>query len=186
MIMKKINTLILVISFSIQVFGQNPGELDESFGYLGTRFISYGDTNIFAQKLALQSDGSIILAGGSFTQAGSDRLYDIAIVKLDSEGYVDYDFGNDGFVSFDFGEFEYATGLTVLDNDNILLSALGGTDPDYLVYLIKLEPDGQPDNTFGNNGVVSLQLPSDRATYFSGLVYKMMVKYWYVAVQDQG
>ena len=69
------------------------GSLDNSFGTNGKKTIAFGPDTDLAQDIAVQADGRIILSGYSIQVATG---YDIAVVRLDSDGSLDSSFDDDG------------------------------------------------------------------------------------------
>ena len=81
--------------FALAMFDEN-GVLDTSIGDAGlvTTDVSPGQTfgHDFAEDLAIQADGKIVLAGRNT----SDTFGDLAIVRYTRDGVVDASFGGDG------------------------------------------------------------------------------------------
>ncbi len=167
--MKKIflfSLLFYIVSAFCPVKAQDPGDLDLDFGYNGFRFIGYNDMTVKANVTGLQSDGKIIMAG----YVDSLQHTDIIVSRLDTEGYVDYAFGDDGFKTFHFNTMDEILDMVILDDDHIILAGYTGGNTgrlDYSGVFMKLEPDGSVDETFGTDGVVEISL--DEQTYVNGL-----------------
>src|SRR5262249_47216187 len=84
----------------------NPdGTLDTSFGGGGKVTVNFGfqtngnPTVDIANAIAIQSDGSIFVAGQSIKNGNGD----FAIVKLQSNGIIPANFGSGGVVTFNAG-----------------------------------------------------------------------------------
>lgn len=82
--------------------------------------------------------------------------FDVAIVRLNQDGSIDSTFAENGIYHYiNPAATDLGYGIQVLDDGKILASGAHGTsnaNPEML--LIKLNPDGTPDETFGNNGIV--------------------------------
>ncbi|CAN5329617.1 hypothetical protein BH20BAC1_BH20BAC1_12000 [soil metagenome] len=69
-------------------------------------------------------------------------------------------FGSGGTATVDYGEYEEATSVIVQSDGKILL--LGGIiyypQEEFVDALVRLNKDGTPDNSFGNNGQVIVAL----------------------------
>src|SRR5262249_11954148 len=70
------------------------GTLDTSFGSAGRVTTDLGGRYESATALALQSDGKIVLAGGSM----GDAFNDFALARYNSDGTLDSSFGTGGKV----------------------------------------------------------------------------------------
>ena len=78
------------------------GSLDNTFSGDGKLIISLGFADVF-KSVALQSDGKIVMAGYTFTDANYDSAY-FAIARFNSDGTPDNTFSGDGkqLTDFDF------------------------------------------------------------------------------------
>jgi uncharacterized delta-60 repeat protein len=124
------------------------GTLDTSFGHGGSVATSFATSPV---ALALQSDGKIVLAG-RINNATEDVF---AVARLNANGSVDTAFGTGGTVTTDMG-FPGTTEAVVIQPDGKILlgGAVLGTDetrPNE-VALVRYNPDGSLDSTFGNSG----------------------------------
>jgi uncharacterized delta-60 repeat protein len=136
------------------------GEVDSSFGVNG--FVP--DTIIpdtwGIWRLAIQPDDKIIAIGWS------DYLQTGLITRFTANGKLDTSFNGNGFVTIDLYPSLIAQHsllqVEILHNDKILV--LGDVDVNLVgreVFLLKFLPNGQPDATFGLNGVaMSFASPS--------------------------
>ena len=120
------------------------GNLDPTFGVGGNVF----NSDVSGGKLALQSDGKILVAAGQ-------------ILRYLPDGNLDAAFDGDGVLQFSaFGAYKLA-----IQNDGKIIVA--GTkyigpgnfgDPS-LFGLARLNSDGSFDTTFGSNGIVNTAFP---------------------------
>jgi uncharacterized delta-60 repeat protein len=127
------------------VYRLNPdGSLDSSFDGDGARGIGGPGIQMLGD-VALQSDGRIVLAGVS----GSDALF----ARLTPSGLPDPDFDSDGIQTLD-GEGNDAADAVAIQPDGKIVasgqSSLGGL-------AFRLRPDGSPDTAFATGGVLALQ-----------------------------
>src|SRR5262249_36161184 len=133
----------------IPSFGPTGGRLDSTFGVDGkviTDFGSGGDD--FARAIAIQSDGRIVAAGQSSN--GTDD--DVALARYNVDGTLDTSFGIDGLVTYPAAFDQTAYSVDVTSDGRIVVGAgwtLGGA------YLLRYQPDGTLDPTFGQGGVVT-------------------------------
>jgi uncharacterized delta-60 repeat protein len=142
------------------------GSLDTSFGDIDTsnpllRRGYVADGAVANQAVAIAEDGSIVV-GGAGANFGRWQIR-----RYTSTGEKDPSFGQAGVVAPGFGLT--VTGLAVLSDGKILAV---GNDP---FLLMKLDPNGTPDPTFGGgDGVVSVS-PSTTA-FGGGAAYGMAIQ----------
>jgi len=93
------------------------GTPDSSFGDGGQYSIDFDGGNDFPTALGLQSDGRIVIAGG--TLLGTD--HDFALARLNPDGSLDAGFGDDGKVTtvFDAGS-THAYGVAIQADTQIV------------------------------------------------------------------
>jgi uncharacterized delta-60 repeat protein len=180
----------------------NPdGSLDTTFGSGGevvTPFFSplTGSSWAQAQALALQPDGSIVVAGWA-TGPGLDPPppssfisgeEDFTVARYTPDGTLDSSFGSGGVVQISFGGLDVANTVAVQSDGTILATgtserflydpAMMGNWPGELFVpmpdpivdvAVLLNPDGSLITTFGaDGGVVSGQPPQDPPSPGSG------------------
>jgi uncharacterized delta-60 repeat protein len=127
------------------------GDLDHSFGNEGITTLDLGTSDDHANVIALQSDGKIVLVGSA---------YDVlALVRLHADGSLDTAFGNNGIVRAEAGttdtDFTLGHGLEILPDGKIIAlgTAYYGLGITTQWALFRFLPTGEPDPTFGNNGL---------------------------------
>jgi uncharacterized delta-60 repeat protein len=97
------------------------GELDDSFNSSGYQVLEViTGYNGFGQSLGIQSNGKILL-GGYCDSGSSTYKKDFCIVRFNSDGSIDTDFGLSGRVITNDGDNDYALSLKVLSDDRIML-----------------------------------------------------------------
>lgn len=118
------------------------GALDPSFGTNGR--IAVPKTEFSRPfKASFQSDGKLIVVGQSSN-------FSIQVMRINEEGTPDHTFGNQGGVYLKSGTYSFGMDLCVQSDGKILVS---GITNDH-VCVVRLEPDGTHDVTFGQNGWV--------------------------------
>lgn len=131
------------------------GDLDTSFSDDGVVQL---EENSIGNDLALESDGSIVIAGAVQTDDSTDL--EAAVVVLNTDGSLDTDFGTDGIVTVDLeaDEDDQFTAVVIQENGEIIAGG-GATDPDSVedddFILVALEEDGAIDTSFGDSGIES-------------------------------
>jgi uncharacterized delta-60 repeat protein len=131
----------------------NPdGTLDSSFGNGGE---SSAPTNQ-AIALALQPDGKIVVAGSKVIVDGSH--YEFALARVNPDGSPDEGFGNGGALTTPLGsDYALATGVAVQPDGKLVAVGGSAADPGFVV--VRYNPDGALDTSFGSGGVAVSGLP---------------------------
>jgi len=149
------------------------GSLDPTFGGDGTVTTDLTPSYDWANGMALQPDGKIVLVGS--VSAGSDNGK-IGVLRYRSDGSLDPSFDGDGIVLADPTP-TYDDGLAVgveADGQIIVAGAAGVARPNGRFVALAYEPDGSLDATFGGDGMV-----------FTDLTPKADVPFG-LAIQDDG
>ncbi len=111
-----------------------------------------GTTSDTAFGVVLQSDGKIVAAG----QARVDSTYDFGVVRYNTDGTLDATFSSDGMVTTAVGSGDDIGRAVVVQADGKIIvagSAVIGGAADFA--LVRYNPDGSVDTSFGTNGLVT-------------------------------
>ncbi|MFB3922694.1 MAG: hypothetical protein ACE145_13300 [Terriglobia bacterium] len=103
-----------------------------------------------AKAVAIQSDGKLIVAGGSRDTAG---LNNMAVVRYTPDGTLDLSFGTNGITRL-YDPYAWARTVAIQSDGKIIMA--GGSR------IARLNPDGTFDTSFGSGGVVVTTFPSGR------------------------
>jgi uncharacterized delta-60 repeat protein len=129
------------------------GTLDKDFGKKGRVVVRFGEAGSDGRALALQPDGRILVAGSLYRAATGGVL-----LRYDGAGRPDAGFGNAGVVRLP--ELSGVAMMRALPDGRIVLlgtrGSSGGRRPAMVV--IRLNPDGSPDPSFGTGGAASIDL----------------------------
>lgn len=132
------------------------GSLDTNFGSGGkvTTVIGSSTSFIIAQAVgaAVQQDGKIVVVG----HATNGSTYDFAMVRYNTDGSLDTNFGSAGKVLTALGSSaDYAEGVVVQGDGKIVVAGYSnnGSDNDFAV--VRYNADGSLDTSFGNTGKVT-------------------------------
>jgi|GEM_PF-3589928 len=126
------------------------GSVDTSFGEQGFTAINPDGWDQRLLDVALQPDGKIVCAGSSSPIGRS------ILIRFSPDGILDTSFGEEGIVDANLSNNENSfCNLAIYPDGRILaagdiISSSSFTDFSLARYL----PDGMPDPSFGNNGVV--------------------------------
>jgi uncharacterized delta-60 repeat protein len=136
------------------------GMLDATFGSTGVVTTPIGSGSAFANSIAIQSDGKILMAGHA--DNGSD--WDFTVVRYTISGTLDTAFGNTGVVTTPVGFSEdFADGLAIQPDGKIVV--VGGSahnDSDFDFAVVRYTAAGTLDNTFGSSGIVTTPIGPGR------------------------
>lgn len=148
------STAWLTLVLAPALAGAQPGTLDPSFGSGGVSLqqLSFYDDEVHA--LVVQPDGKTIGAG--WTDDGANvRAF---VQRLNLDGTPDPSFGTGGTVySQGLGELRYAYAVALQSTGNVLVAGLVyDMNADGNAMLLRLLPDGTPDDSFGTAGYLSL------------------------------
>ncbi|MGA9292472.1 MAG: T9SS type A sorting domain-containing protein [Ignavibacteriaceae bacterium] len=136
--------LLSLFSFS---FAQNAG-LDPSFGTGGLVTTDLSGSYDDANDVQLQNDGKIVVVGNTGI--------DLALVRYNTNGSLDQNFGNSGIVTSNFPNANSTNGWAVaIQPDGKLVVAANVDKGDGDIGLARYNSDGSLDNTFGNSGFFS-------------------------------
>ena len=137
----------------------NPdGTLDASFGSNGTVTTAIGSGYAYGFAAAVQAaDGKIVVAG---TGSGGTN-YDMAVARYNPDGTLDASFGSNGTVTTAIGASNDQGQAMALQPDGKIVVAgysFIGTSEDFAV--VRYNPDGSLDASFGSNGTVTTAIGS--------------------------
>jgi competence ComEA-like helix-hairpin-helix protein len=129
------------------------GSPDASFGTSGKVIHDFGSGENYGGTLTLQPDGKILLAGQTFIL---NVGYVFALARYNGDGSLDTSFGLDGNVTTDIeGSFDESISKVIVQPDGKILAAGSSTINDLGDFaLVRYNPDGSLDSTFGTDGKV--------------------------------
>jgi uncharacterized delta-60 repeat protein len=135
-------TVALLTGFDFGLTRYNPdGSLDPSFGTDGQVMISIGSFALGA-GVAIQPDGKIVETGLADGE--------VAVVRVNSDGSLDSSFGTGGEVLTTAENF--STVVDIQPDGKILVGGAGVNGEDF--GLVRFNPDGSLDPSFGTGGAV--------------------------------
>ena len=139
------------------------GSLDATFGNKGVATFRHTVVSQFwsggwseGEAIVIQPDGKIVIAGEVYGGSSDDVL----LLRFNSDGTLDPNFGTEGVVIFDGpeGRGDYGYGVALESDGKIVVAGYSNTSQGSEVLVLRYNPTGIPDSTFGVGGVV---------TYFS-------------------
>lgn len=128
------------------------GSLDSTFGSNGAVITAVGSGWDLSGSVVIQSDGKIVVAGQTLS-AGGD--YNFVTARYVSTGSLDNSFGTGGIVKTPVGPSHDGGWFCALQPDEkILVVGPVHNGSNYDFGIVRLNPDGSLDNTFGSGGKV--------------------------------
>lgn len=134
------------------------GSIDQSFGnngYFTSPIIDYGHNS--PRLLYIQPDGKIIL--GSAIELAPLADNDFFLIRLKTNGELDSSFGINGTVITSLFGDEYFSSVVVQPDNKILAYGYSSGNERHIMVL-RYQPDGTIDSSFGTNGVVQSETTS--------------------------
>lgn len=127
------------------------GSRDSSFGFNGIiqLDLSLGGNDV-ATGIKKVNDTTIIVAG--YTQSGSNP-YNMFLIKMDWEGNMDMSFGASGVKILDSGYDDRSFSLEITSDEKIIIGGTSNNNNIISLFFVKLDSNGNLDNTFGSGGV---------------------------------
>ncbi|MCX8104858.1 MAG: hypothetical protein N3D80_03170, partial [Ignavibacterium album] len=141
------------------------GETDTSFNPSGLFGIGNG-TWEDAYSSAIQKDGKILIAGRYF----NGNSWDFIIIRFNEDGSLDSSFNRKGFFTKDFfGKDDRCFSIDIQSDGKIVACGFAERfNWDFAV--LRLNPDGTIDTTFGEKGIRVLNVGSYNDVAFSAKV----------------
>lgn len=131
------------------------GSLDPTFGGDGTITTAFPQ-NASAGDLAVDQDGTFAIAGTMYVDANGDGVF--AVARYLPDGSLDTGFSADGMRTISLGAGLTTANAIVIQPDGRIVVAGGAgkepAGPTIRFALVRLDPDGSKDASFGANGVV--------------------------------
>jgi len=131
------------------------GLADTTFGNDGFVITDFSNSADSAYAVALQTDGRIVIAGGSYK--GSAISEDFALARYNVDGSLDTSFGNGGKVTTDFSGAGDVAFNVVIQTDGKIVAGGSANNPnshssDFA--LARYNANGSLDSSFGSGGKV--------------------------------
>lgn len=149
--MKTTLTLLSILFLGLSNATGQDGTLDSTFAENGILAIDFSKKTDTGHGLAIQPDGKILVSmSGNLT-----GTFDIVVVRLLEDGSFDTTFADKGIYAYgapNFTDLNY--GITLAEDGSIFaFGGYGVSAPNTDLVIIKLDPYGVPDPTFGTDGV---------------------------------
>ena len=161
--------VLLTLLGSVQMARATDGELDPSFGKGGRVMTDLAHSTDIANAVAIQDDGKVVVVGTAY----KDNDYsneDFAVARYNPDGTLDPSFGNHGRVGTDFPGLAAVPSSVVIQPDGKIVVA-GGAFPLFTFLgdfkIVRYNPNGSLDASFGNGGIVTTSFPGQGSYAFA-------------------
>lgn len=149
------------------------GVIDSSFGTNGMVMPEPGYVDRLSD-LKLQADGKIVI-GGAIASIVNLEPTSFLVGRFNSNGSLDVNFGTGGFTATPISFTAEIRSIALLPDGNIIAAGqagLGDTpDPDYRSFaIVKYNGVGDPNVSFGNNGIVVTDVVAQAADFLHSMV----------------
>ncbi|MCL4299379.1 MAG: hypothetical protein KJ077_26830 [Anaerolineae bacterium] len=132
------------------------GSLDTGFGSSGIVTTSI-DIATLGGEIALQSDGKIVVTGGS----GDWIQFACALLRYNDDGTLDNNFGSNGIITTSIGSNVAGADVAIQPNGKIIIVCNGTGEFALARYTIT----GSLDSAFGNGGVITTPIGSSAGNF---------------------
>lgn len=138
------------------------GTLDAAFGTNGVITTPIGSYDL---RIVLQPDGKFVVAGGNYI---GNFVLEVAVVRYNSNGTLDTTFGTGGITKTSVGNRELRVREILVQTDGKLLVAGFRFASPINIFVLRYNPNGTLDNSFGANGIVQTNI-DNQSTYVGGM-----------------
>ena len=153
--------IVLTWFISPQVARAAAGDLDPTFGTGGMLTTDINHSTDIANAVAVQADGKLIVVGQTYKHNDFSGE-DFVVTRYNTDGTLDNTFGSGGRVRTDFPGLAAVPSSVVIQPDGQIV-VTGGAFPLFTFLgnfeLVRYNPNGSLDRSFGNGGIVTTTFP---------------------------
>lgn len=153
---------------------ETDGSPDPSFGTGGMVSTSIGPEWDEAFAIVRQADGGFVVGGWRWDDSTN---YDLRLVvaRYDAAGVLDATFGTGGIAQVPGAHYDIPVGLTEQPNGKLVMAAHLSHDDVTKIAVVRWQPNGTLDPTFGDGGVVTTRVsgtPSSAADVAKSVLFE--------------
>src|SRR5262245_55744667 len=167
----KIYATVIILAFIVseRTVRAVDGDLDPIFGTDGKVLTDFDHSTDIANAVAVQADGKLVVVGTTYLNNDFSGE-DFAVARYNPNGTLDLTFGVGGKVQTDFPGLAAVASSVVIQPDGKIVVA-GGAFP-LLTFLgdfkvVRYNPNGSLDNSFGQGGIVTTTFPGQGSYAFA-------------------
>jgi uncharacterized delta-60 repeat protein len=153
--------MVLAWLITSQIAQAAAGDLDPTFGTAGTLMTDISRSTDIANAVAVQADGKLVVVGQTYKH-NDYSTEDFVVTRYNTDGTLDRTFGSHGRVRTDFPGLAAVPSAVVIQPDGKIVVA-GGAFPLFTFLgnfeLVRYNPNGSLDASFGNGGIVTTTFP---------------------------
>jgi uncharacterized delta-60 repeat protein len=153
--------IIMTLFVSVHMVQAADGDLDPTFGTGGMVMTDLNHSTDIANAVAIQPDGKLVVVGQTYKQNDFSGE-DFVATRYNPDGTLDTTFGRGGKVRTDFPGLAAVPSSVVIQPDGKIVVA-GGAFPLFTFLgnfeLVRYNPNGSLDRSFGNGGIVTTNFP---------------------------
>jgi uncharacterized delta-60 repeat protein len=144
------------------------GSIDTSFGTGGKTVTAVGPTDDYAQAMAVQADGKLVVVGYGNTGASTD----FELVRYQRDGAIDTSFGTNGKVTTAVSTgSDVANAVAIQPDGKIVVAGSVDVTPKGKSFaVVRYNADGSLDGSFGTGGKVITSFGSQSDEAFAVVV----------------
>src|SRR6266446_7815281 len=161
--------IVLTWLISSQVAEAAAGDLDPTFGTGGMVMTDINRSTDIAHAVAVQADGKLVVVGQTYKNNDFSGE-DFVVTRYNTDGTLDNTFGSGGRVRTDFPGLAAVPSSVVIQPDRKIVVA-GGAFPLFTFLgnfeLVRYNPNGSLDTSFGNGGIVTTTFPGQGSYAFA-------------------
>jgi uncharacterized delta-60 repeat protein len=143
------------------------GLLDTDFDGDGLQITDFGP-NEYADAIAIQSDGKIVVAGTVYNQTTNNS--DFGLARYNTAGLLDITFSEDGKQTTDFGgSYDNANGVAIQSDGKIVVvgETESATTDNEDIGLARYNTNGVLDRNFDRDGKLTRYFPASDGTFYA-------------------
>lgn len=147
--------------FVVARFNTN-GSVDNTFATNGNVKTDFGSSDDYANSLAIQSDGKILVEGYAYTYTSADTRSAFVMARYNTNGSLDNTFDGDGKLKGVMKQGYTVYNSTVVQPDGKVVAAgyaWNGSNNDFA--LARYNTDGSLDSTFSSDGKLTTNFGAD-------------------------
>ena len=152
---RRITAALCILASAAAPVSAAPGDLDPTFALKGKLVSGFGGGDDRANAVEVQADGKIVAAG--YAQHGDGNQ--LVVVRYNVDGSRDTSFASFGSVETSFGvdSTSEAYALAIQGDGKIVAGGYVRREGQFNFVLVRYNPDGSPDNSFGAAGLVETE-----------------------------